>query len=88
MPIRRIFQPAFRVQEEQVREMDSQLPLKPANLRYQIHIDDLCWNALYKPVELLIHRTSRLVGRIQTGQLRHYLAYSFITLLILLWLIA
>ena len=88
MPIRRIFQPVFRLQEENVREMDDTLPTRPANLRYLLHIEDICWNALYKPVELVIHRTSRLVGRIQTGHLRHYLAYSFITLLIMLWLIA
>lgn len=88
MPIRQVFSPAFRLHEERVREMDDQLPTRPVNLRYLIHVEDLCWNIVYKPVEFVIHRTSRLVGRIQTGHLRHYLAYSFITLLIMLWLIA
>jgi len=87
MPIRVIFQPAFRLHEENVREMDDRLPVKPITLRYLLHVEDLSWNILYKPVELMIHKTSRLVGRIQTGQLRHYLAYSFITLLFMLWLI-
>ena len=88
MPIRQIFQPAFLVHEDNVREMDPQLPTRPAQLRYNMHVEDITWNAVYRPVENAIHKASRLVGRIQTGHLRHYLAYSFITLLVLLWLIA
>ena len=88
MPIRQIFRPVFNVREENIREVDPRLPTNPVNLRYLIQIEDRCWNAVYKPVESIIHRASRLVGLLQTGQLRHYLAYSFITLLIMLWLIA
>jgi hypothetical protein len=31
---------------------------------------------------------SKQVGRIQTGNIRTYLGYSFVTLLILLWVIS
>jgi formate hydrogenlyase subunit 3/multisubunit Na+/H+ antiporter MnhD subunit len=88
MPIRQIFQPVFRIHEDRVRDMDPRLPTRPAHLRYILHVEDISWNTVYRPVEIAVHRVSRLVGRIQTGQLRHYLAYSFLTLLILLWLIA
>jgi formate hydrogenlyase subunit 3/multisubunit Na+/H+ antiporter MnhD subunit len=88
MPIRQIFQPIFRLHEESIRDMDPRLPTRPAQLQHSINVEDITWNACYRPVEHAIHRLSRLVGRIQTGHLRHYLAYSFITLLVLLWLIA
>ena len=67
--------------------MDPRLPTRPVQLRYLIHAMDICWGALYLPVERLIHAAARRVGCIQTGHLRHYLSYSFFTLVFLLWLI-
>jgi hypothetical protein len=87
MPIRQIFSPVWRLHEERVREMDPLLTTRPLRLGYHLHVEDLCWNALYRPLERLLHAAARRVGRIQTGQLRHYLAYSFLTLVVLLWLI-
>ena len=87
MPIRHIFRPAWRMHEEKVREMDPRLPTRPAQLRYLIHADDLSWHYFYVPVERFVLAAARQVGRIQTGHLRHYLAYSFFTLIGLLWLI-
>jgi formate hydrogenlyase subunit 3/multisubunit Na+/H+ antiporter MnhD subunit len=87
MPIRQIFRPVWRLHEEPVREMDPRLPTRPLQLGYRLHAEDLFWNLLYRPVERLLHGAARRVGQIQTGHLRHYLAYSFLTLVLLLWLI-
>lgn len=87
MPIRQVFRPIWRFQEETVREMDPALPTRPLRLAYRIHADDITWNWIYAPVERLVLQAARRVARIQTGNLRHYLAYSFLTLVVLLWLI-
>ena len=87
MPIRRIFAPVWRIHEEQEREALRGLPLEPAQMRYQVHAEDVTWNWFYTPIVQLVHATTRRVSRIQTGNLRHYLAYSFVTLLLLLWVI-
>ena len=87
MPIRRIFTPVWRIHEEQEREKHPGLPLEPAQIRYQVHAEDVTWKWFYTPIMHLLHATTRRVSRIQTGNLRHYLAYSFMTLLLLLWLI-
>lgn len=87
MPIRQIFRPVWRLHEESVREMDSHLPTHAAQLRYRVHVDDIAWDWCYRPIERLVYGAARRVARIQTGHLRHYLAYSFFTLIFLLWLI-
>ena len=87
MPIRRVFAPVWRIHEEQERESPPGLPLEPAPIRYQVHVEDITWNWFYTPIVRLLHATTRRVSRVQTGNLRHYLAYTFVTLLLLLWLI-
>ncbi len=88
MPIRQVFEPLFRLDEESVREMDPELPTRPLRLRYLLHVEDRAWELFYRPVERRVQWAARLIGRIQTGQLRHYLVYSFLTLILLLWLIS
>jgi len=87
MPIRRIFAPLLRLNETVERELRPGLPLEPVQLRHQLHVEDITWNWFYAPVARLLHTTARRVSRIQTGHLRHYLAYSFVTLILLLWVI-
>lgn len=87
MPLREIFRPVFRIEAQSIREMDERLPTLAARLQYQIHVEDICWNWFYRPVERWITLASRLVARIQTGHLRHYLTYSFLTLVLLLWVV-
>lgn len=86
MPIRQVFRPIFHIREEFQREMDTDLPTRAERLRYHLHVEDASWRLFYRPVERAITWCSRLVSRIQTGHLRHYLAYSFFTILLLLWL--
>lgn len=87
MPIRQIFQPVWLLREKSIRQMSPILPTQPLALRYLIHTDDISWHYLYLPIENTVRAAARKISRIQTGHLRHYLAYSFFTLIILLWLI-
>jgi len=67
--------------------MSVELPTLPVRLSYHIHTEDVFWAWLYRPIEHWVMNGARTVARIQTGQLRHYLAYSFFTLVVLLWLV-
>lgn len=87
MPIREVFRPIFRLHEESQRVMDTDLPTRVKRLRYHLHVEDASWRLFYRPVERVIGWCSRLVSRLQTGHLRHYLTYSFLTILLLLWLV-
>ncbi len=87
MPIRRIFSPVWRLHEKIEREPRKGLPEEPAEIRYQLHAEDITWKWIYQPIERLLNIIARSVGRIQTGHLRHYLTYTFVTLILLLWLI-
>ena len=84
-PLRRVFAPVWRT-EEQV-SLPAGSADQASGMRHQLHITDWSWPALYQPVGHLVLVAARRVGRIQTGSIRVYLAYSFFTLLLLLWLI-
>lgn len=85
MPIRRIFGAIWQV-DEQIDETRDQ-GLRTSSIRYQLQIIDRSWAALYAPIERWVLWVSRRVSRLQTGNIRQYLMYSFFTLLLLLWLI-
>jgi hypothetical protein len=59
-----------------------------AAVHYSLHIQDHSWPWLYQPIERGVSQLAKQVGRIQTGNIRTYLGYSFVTLLILLWVIS
>jgi hydrogenase-4 component B len=86
-PIRYVFEPVFDVHEESQRETLPGLPARATLVRYQVHVEDISWRYLYPPIERGVRSATRLVSRMQTGNLRHYLVYSFVTLVLLLWLI-
>ncbi len=88
MPFREVFRPLFQIHDASEREMNNSLPTLPAQLRSNIQIDDISWKVFYRQFDRSITWLSRRVTRIQTGQLRHYLAYSFVTLLLLLWVVS
>ncbi|ALG68664.1 hydrogenase 4 subunit B [Beggiatoa leptomitoformis] len=85
MPIRRIFKPIWRI-DESIEESKNKT-LYSSAIRYQLSITDHSWTALYEPIGRTVLFISRLVSRLQTGNIRVYLAYSFFTLIILLWVI-
>ncbi len=86
MPLRRIFKPAWRI-EERIDETKDEKTLYRTTIRYQLHIGDRSWPVLYVPLGHLTGIAAHFLGKIQTGNIRTYLAYSFFTLIALLWLI-
>jgi len=88
MPFEQVFRHTWRLKTQVTREMDADLPTKPKDLEYQLEVEDRVWLWFYAPVGKWVLNASRHVARIQTGHLRHYLAYSFLTLIVLLWLIS
>lgn len=87
MPFRRIFASVWHLDERIDTQMGA-MPHQVNDIHYQLHIEDPTWPALYIRIERIINRTARLLGRIQTGNIRIYLGYSFTTLLLLLWVIS
>ena len=76
-PIREIFGPFFRM----TRELPTAFDKAP---RYRVTIEDPFWHLLYRPIAALTERIARVVGMLQQGRIAVYLAYSFVTLLVLL----
>lgn len=88
MPIRRIFSPVWQLSEEQKLQSRNGLKEHAHTLIYRENSEDVSWRLLYNPLVKIITFSTRKIGKIQTGHLRHYLAYSFFTLVVLLWLIS
>ncbi len=86
-PFRRIFKPVWRLTETVEREPKPKLELEPASIRHKMQVEDITWSWFYLPIARLVHSASKRITRIQTGHLRHYLGYSFLTLILLLWMI-
>jgi hydrogenase-4 component B len=88
MPLRRIFEPVFEVHETLERDAEGPANTRVTRLRYQFQVADRAWSALYEPFGRAVTRLARGVGRLQTGNIRTYLGYSFFTLIVLLWVIS
>ena len=81
MPIRRIFSFVWCIFEKTEPAQPGRGP------RYFIKISDWSWLVFYIPIGKLLLQIAQRTSRIQGGNLRVYLAYSFFTLLFLLWVI-
>lgn len=79
MPIRRVFKPVWHVVEG--------LENTPGGQRYRLQVGDWAWEKIYQPMGRMLLATARRITMIQGGNIRAYLAYSFFTLLVLLWVI-
>lgn len=88
MPIRRIFQPVYDIHETLEEQKEGPARTRVRALRYQFQIPDPAWEILYEPTGHAVLRLARWAGRLQTGNIRTYLAYSFFTLIFLLWVIS
>lgn len=87
MPIRRIFRPAFDIREDVDERFHAAQPVQTESLRHQLRVQDRSWPRLYEPIARLVLAAARRVGVIQTGSIHTYLVYSFLTLLLLLWVV-
>lgn len=76
-PIRRIFEPFFRIE----RELPSPFDTHP---RYHGRSDDRLWFALYLPIKHVTEKLSSWVALLQHGRIHLYLTYTFVTLVVLL----
>lgn len=76
-PIRRIFEPMFRM----TRHFPSIRDRQPI---YTVKVEDHFWYWLYLPIARLANAVSALITRVQGGRIAFYLMYSFVTLILLL----
>ena len=88
MPFRRIFSTVWIIDEQIKKDMQGAMNQDVAAVHYQLHIEDHSWPRLYRPIARGVNSLSKQVGRIQTGNIRTYLGYSFATLLLLLWVVS
>ncbi|MGZ8950651.1 MAG: hydrogenase 4 subunit B [Methylobacter sp.] len=88
MPFRRIFAKVWIIDEQINKDMQGAMNQEVAAVHYQLHIQDHSWPRLYLPIAHGVNTLAKQVGRIQTGNIRVYLGYSFATLLLLLWMIS
>ena len=79
-PIRQIFEAFFRME----RELPSPHDREP---RYAVRVEDRFWYWLYLPIARYVDALSRLASLIQQGRISVYLAYSFVTLIALLFFV-
>ena len=56
-------------------------------LRYQVHVQDLLWRYLYLPVKHFTEWLTRNVDWLHHRPIHGYLAFTFVTLLLLLGLL-
>lgn len=87
MPIQRIFAPVWDLKEEIEETKNAAQPLHTEGIRHQLQALDRSWSRVYEPIGRLVLMAARRVGRIQTGSIHTYLAYSFFTLILLLWVV-
>ncbi len=76
-PIRRIFEPMFRM----TRHFPTVRDRAPT---YSVKVEDHLWYWLYLPIARLVSKLSALITRLQGGRIAAYLMYSFVTLILLL----
>ncbi|MFI3194413.1 MAG: hydrogenase 4 subunit B [Methylococcaceae bacterium] len=88
MPFRRIFASVWLIDERIDKTMKGAMQQDVAAVSHHLQIEDHTWGRLYQPIERGVNNLARLIGRIQTGNIRTYLGYSFVTLLLMLWVIS
>lgn len=88
MPLRRIFAHIWLIDERIDKTMQGAMDQDVAVVHYHLHIKDHTWPRLYQPIERGVNALAKRVGRIQTGNIRTYLGYSFVTLLLMLWVVS
>jgi hydrogenase-4 component B len=80
-PIRRIFGPLFLIEETVERRADG-------SLLHRSKVGDRAWGLLYLPVARAVESAAKQVVRLQSGNVRTYLGWTLVTLLVLLWIIS
>jgi len=76
-PIRRIFEPFFKIESEMPTPFDE-------HPKYHGRSEDKLWFMLYLPIKHLTEKLSDWASLLQHGRIHLYLAYTFLTLIVLL----
>jgi hypothetical protein len=87
-PLRRVFHPLYELHEQATRESRGHALSTPAALDFELRIGDRSWRHAYLPLAHSVEAAARQIGRIQTGNIRTYIAYSFFTLIALLAMVS
>jgi hydrogenase-4 component B len=82
-PIRMIFSNIVRATHEIEIEEETSPYFRPA-IRYQLKTESIFHKYLYGPLNKAVLNAAHTLRRLQTGHLQTYLAYIFITLVLLL----
>jgi hydrogenase-4 component B len=82
-PIRMIFSSIYRATHEVEISEETSLYFRPS-ITYELKTESVFLTRLYEPVYRAILNSARFIRRMQTGHLQSYLAYLFITLVLLL----
>ncbi|MGH8557119.1 MAG: hydrogenase 4 subunit B [Methylococcales bacterium] len=88
MPFQRLFRQSFDLDEKIDIQHSNPQHHHVSKVTYHLRVGDRFWRWLYEPIATLIWEISRHVAKIQTGHVRIYLTYSFVTLIFLLWVIS
>ncbi len=87
-PIRRVFGGVWKV-EEHVETLVTAGPVpRVTSLHYSLHTHDWSWLWCYVPIGRLVLGAASRIGFIQTGNIHTYLKFSFVTLLVFLWIVS
>ncbi len=87
MPVQRVFAPVWDLKEDVEETRNAVQPLRTEGVRHQLQVQDKSWSRLYEPIGHMVLAAARRIGRLQTGSIHTYLAYSFFTLILLLWVV-
>ena len=79
-PLRQVFEPFYRL----TRELPTSFDTTP---RYRMVVEDHFWYWLYLPVARAAEFGARIVAFLQQGRISIYLLFSFLTLVVLLFLV-
>ncbi len=82
-PIRLIFSNIYRATHE-IEISEETSPYFRPNITYELKTESVFMKYLYEPVYESIVKTARFLRRVQTGHVQSYLAYIFLTLILLL----
>jgi hydrogenase-4 component B len=82
-PLRMIFSNIFRATHE-IRISEEISPYFHPKISYELKTESVFLKYLYEPVYAFILGSAKVMRRVQTGRIQTYLAYIFITLVLLL----
>jgi hydrogenase-4 component B len=87
-PIRRVFAGIWKVDEHIETLTGTGTIPHVTSLHYSLHTQDWSWLKCYLPIGRLVLAAANRIGFIQTGNIHTYLKFSFVTLIVFLWIVS